>query len=203
VVVASSDKAYVTSPTLPYTEDMPLDGIAPYEASKSCTDLVSRSYAVTYGLPIAVARCGNIFGGGDLNWSRIVPGTLRSLIEGTRPILRSDGTFVRDYLHVDDVVDAYLTLADALDDPGLSGEAFNFSDEAPLTVTQIYEATCAAFGTEVEPEVLGRTQGEIHDQYLDATKAREVLGWQPRTGLADGLSRTADWYRNHFEAATP
>ncbi|MCU0312001.1 MAG: GDP-mannose 4,6-dehydratase [Acidimicrobiales bacterium] len=200
VVVASSDKAYGTSPDLPYREGMPLDGIAPYEASKSCADLVSRSYALTYDLPVAIARCGNIFGGGDLNWSRIVPGTLRSLSRDEQPVLRSDGTFVRDYLHVDDVVDAYLTLAEAVTDPALRGEAFNFSDEAPRTVLEIYEATCAAFGAHVEPLVLDEAVGEIRDQYLDATKAREVLGWAPRTGLEDGLARTVGWYRDHFAA---
>ncbi len=198
VVVASSDKAYGTSSDLPYREDMPLDGIAPYEASKSCADLVSRSYALTYGLPVAIARCGNIFGGGDLNWSRIVPGTLRSLLRDERPVLRSDGTFVRDYLHVDDVVDAYLTLADAVSDPAQHGQAYNFSDETPMTVTEIYEATCTAFGTSVEPVVLGETVGEIHDQYLDAAKARDVLGWRPTTGLTQGLERTVDWYRAFF-----
>lgn len=196
VVVASSDKAYGTSPRLPYTEDMPLDGVGPYDASKSCTDLVSRSYALTYGLPVAIARCGNIFGGGDLNWSRIVPGTLRSLVRGERPVLRSDGTFVRDYLHVDDVVDAYLTLGEAVTDPALSGEAFNFSDEHPMTVREIYDAVCDAFGGRVDPEVLGRAQGEIHDQYLDASKARDVLGWKARTGLTEGLARTTAWYRD-------
>ena len=201
IVVASSDKAYGTSPDLPYREAMALDGVAPYEASKSCADLVSRSYALTYSLPIAVARCGNIFGGGDLNWSRIVPGTLRSLIRGERPILRSDGSFVRDYLHVDDVVHAYLTLAEAVLDPTLHGEAFNFSDETPLTVTQIYEATCAAFGEAVEPDIRDEAVGEIHDQYLDATKARSVLGWTPRTGLTDGLARTTNWYRDFFATA--
>jgi len=203
VVVASSDKAYGMQPDLPYREDMPLDGIAPYEASKSCADLVSRSYAKTYGLPVTIARCGNIFGGGDLNWSRIVPGTIRSLIRGERPVLRSDGSFVRDYLHVDDVVDGYLALAEAAVEPALYGEAFNFSDERPLTVWDIYEATCAAFGARVEPDVRDSAIGEIHDQYLDSSRARNVLGWKPTTGLADGLKRTVAWYRDYFGVGAP
>jgi CDP-glucose 4,6-dehydratase len=201
VVVASSDKAYGTQAELPYREDMSLDGVAPYEASKSCTDLIARSYALTYGLPVTIARCGNIFGGGDLNWSRIVPGTIRSLVRGERPVLRSDGSFVRDYLHVDDVVDAYLTLAEAAADPARSGEAFNFSDERPLTVTEIYDAVCEAFGGPIAPEVLGGAAGEIHDQYLDSSKARELLGWKPTVGLAEGLDRTVAWYRDFFGAA--
>lgn len=200
VVVASSDKAYGDSPELPYREDMALDGVGPYDASKSCTDLVSRSYALTYDLPVTIARCGNIFGGGDLNWSRIVPGTLRSLLHDERPVLRSDGSFVRDYLHVDDVVDAYLCLGDAASTPELWGEAFNFSDERPMTVTEIYRAVCEAHGTFVEPEVLGEAAGEIHDQYLDAGKARERLGWAPVVGLTEGLGRTAEWYRRFFTA---
>lgn len=195
VVVASSDKAYGTQPVLPYTEDMPLAGTAPYEVSKSCTDLISLSYARTYGLPVAVARCGNIYGGGDLNWSRIVPGTIRSLLRGEQPVLRSDGSFLRDYLHVDDVVDAYLVLADALDEP-VAGEAFNFSAEAPMSVMEIYRSVCSAVGIpDVEPRILGQAQGEIQDQYLSAAKARAALGWTVERSLSDGLRKTVDWYR--------
>ena len=198
VVVASSDKAYGTQPVLPYVEEMSLDGIDPYEASKSCTDLISRSYARTYDLPVTVARCGNIFGGGDLNWSRIVPGTVRSVLRGEVPVLRSDGTFVRDYLHVDDVVDAYLTLAEASADPAKSGEAYNFSDERPLSVWEIYDATCDALGSDIRPEVRDQAGREIHDQYLDSSKARDQLGWKPTTGLTEGLALTVAWYRDFF-----
>lgn len=201
VVVASSDKAYGSSPVLPYDESMRLDGISPYDASKSCTDLVSRSYALTYEMPLTIARCGNIFGGGDLNWSRIVPGTLRSLIRGERPVLRSDGTFLRDYLPVETVVDAYLALAEAATDPARSGEAFNFSLGQPLTVMEMYDAVCEAFGERPEPEVLGKAAGEIKDQHLDASKAIAELGWKPSVGLTEGLAGTAEWYRRFFAGA--
>ena len=195
VVVASSDKAYGTQPVLPYTEDMPLQGQQPYEVSKSCTDLIARSYAVTYGVPVTIARCGNIYGGGDLNWNRIVPGTFRSLARGEQPVLRSDGTFVRDYLHVDDIVHAYLVLAEETHRPDLAGQGFNFSDESPLTVMEIYRAVCTAAGRPgTEPLVLDRAQGEIKDQYLDASKARTVLGWEAAVSLDDGLTRTWSWY---------
>jgi CDP-glucose 4,6-dehydratase len=199
IVVASSDKAYGASAELPYTEDMPLDGRAPYEASKSCTDIVARSYATTYGLPIAIARCGNVYGGGDLNWSRIVPSATRSLLHGQQPYLRSDGTAVRDYLHVDDVVAAYLVLADHADKPDVAGEAFNFSDEAPLTVMEIYRAVCEEVGGWVEPYIANEAAGEIADQRLDAAKARQMLGWQAQVGLAEGMGRTVAWYRQYFE----
>jgi CDP-glucose 4,6-dehydratase len=198
VVVASSDKAYGTVGELPYREDTPLDGRAPYEVSKSCTDLLARSYAESYGVPVAVARCGNVYGGGDLNWSRIVPGTIRSLVRGEAPIIRSDGTFVRDYLHVDDVVDGYLALAAWLehDAPGATtdGIAFNFSDESPRTVIEIYDAVCAAFGPRVEPVVLDRAAAEIHDQFLDSGRARAVLGWKAAVELPVGMTRTVEWY---------
>jgi CDP-glucose 4,6-dehydratase len=201
VVVASSDKAYGEQPVLPYTEDMSLTGRHPYEVSKSCTDLVAQMYAHTYGAPVAIARCGNIYGGGDLNWSRIVPGTIRSLLRGEQPVLRSDGKFLRDYIHVDDVVGSYLALADALLAGESVGEAYNFSDEKPQTVLEIYAATCAAAGMpDVEPLVLDRAVGEIRDQYLDAAKAREQLGWKASVSLADGLRRTVDWYRELFAA---
>lgn len=200
VVVASSDKAYGTSPELPYHEDMPVRAGSPYDTSKACADLVAQSYAATYAVPVAVARCGNIYGGGDLNWSRIVPGTLRSLALGERPVLRSDGTFSRDYLYVSDVVDAYLRLAEALPSDGVTGEAFNFSDEAPLTVWEIYRAVCRAAGAgDVEPEVLGQARHEIHDQYLSSAKARSTLGWKCGHDLDDGLTETVAWYRSFFE----
>lgn len=201
VVVASSDKAYGEQESLPYREDMPLTGRHPYEVSKSCTDLLTQAYFHTYGLPVAIARCGNIYGPGDLNWSRIVPGTIRSLYRGEQPVLRSDGTFLRDYLFVDDVVDAYLLLATALDDESVRGEAFNFSDESPLSVTEIYDATCRAMGAgAVEPLVLDQAEGEIRDQYLSAEKARERLGWKAGFTLQEGLARTVAWYTALFRS---
>lgn len=203
VVVASSDKAYGTAQQLPYAEGTPLAGRNPYEVSKSCTDLLAQSYAHSYGLKVAVARCGNVYGGGDLNWSRIVPGTVRALLRGETPVLRSDGTFVRDYLHVDDVVDAYLALAGWLDqraERDRDGVAFNFSDESPRTVMEIYDAVCDAYGARVEPAILGQGDGEIHDQFLDASRARDELSWKPRVDLGDGLRRTVDWYRALLES---
>lgn len=203
VVVASSDKAYGEQEDLPYREDMPLEGRQPYEVSKSCTDLVTASYARTYGLPTTIARCGNIYGGGDLNWSRLVPGTIRSLLRQEQPVLRSDGTFVRDYLHVDDVVDAYLQLGAALPDERVTGEAYNFSDEAPRTVMEIYQAVCQAMKADVEPLILGRAAGELKDQYLSAAKARDTLGWTARVPLEEGLARTVAWYADLLGTPSP
>ncbi len=197
IVVASSDKAYGTQPILPYTEDMSMNGDHPYEVSKSCTDLISTTYARTYGTPVTIARCGNIYGGGDLNWNRIVPGTFRSLLRGEQPVLRSDGTFVRDYLHVDDIVSAYLTLGEQTDNPAFAGQGFNFSDESPLTVMAIYKAICEAAGRQnTEPQILDAASSEIKDQYLDSTKAHNVLGWRASVTLKDGLKKSFDWYRN-------
>jgi CDP-glucose 4,6-dehydratase len=199
VVVASSDKAYGDHVDLPYTEESSLIGRGPYDVSKSCADLIARSYAQTYDLPIGIARCGNIFGGGDLNWSRIVPGTIRALVHGEQPVLRSDGTFVRDYLHVDDVVDAYLALERGLDRADFWGQAFNFSNERPVTVREIYDAVCEAAGRPgVVPLVLDTAHHEIHDQYLSAARARRDLDWEPRVGLHDGLVQTFDWYSGFF-----
>lgn len=202
VVIASSDKAYGTQPVLPYTEDMSLAGTQPYEVSKSCTDLIATSYAVTYGLPVTIARCGNIYGGGDLNWNRIVPGTFRSLIRGTQPVLRSDGEFVRDYLHVRDVVEAYVLLGERTHEPDMAGQAFNFSNEQPLSVMEIYRAICRSAGQpDVEPFIANTAVGEIHDQYLDSAKARRILGWQASVSLEEGLEDTYRWYAHHLGAS--
>jgi CDP-glucose 4,6-dehydratase len=198
VVVASSDKAYGETDDLPYTEASPLAAREPYEVSKAAGDLIAQSYHHAYGLPVAIARCGNIYGGGDLNWSRIVPGTIRALLRGERPVLRSDGSFVRDYLYVRDAAAAYCALADAAAD-GAAGEAFNFSDESPLTVLELVAAIGRAVGNgEVEPVVLDNAVGEIHDQSLSAAKARASLGWRPRYTLDEALSETVAWYRSHL-----
>lgn len=202
VVVASSDKAYGDADTLPYTEDMPLHGRHPYDVSKSCADLIALTYAHSYGLAVAVARCGNIYGGGDLNWSRIVPGTIRSLLHGQRPILRSDGTFTRDYVYVLDVDEAYLLLARRAGEAGVRGEGFNFSPERPVSVLEITRKLRELLGrTDLEPEILDRARAEIRDQYLDAGKAHARLGWSPRYTLDQGLAETIDWYRRFLGVA--
>jgi len=201
VVVASSDKAYGTPDRLPYDETMALNGRHPYDVSKSCTDLLAQTYHATYGLPICITRCGNFFGGGDLNFNRIVPGTIRSVLNGERPIIRSDGSMVRDYIYVRDVVDAYLTLAQAMQDPAIHGEAFNFSTESNLNVLDLTRRIIAIMGRDdLEPVILNEASNEIQDQYLSAQKARSRLGWKPRFGLDDALAETVDWYRNFFAA---
>lgn len=200
VVVASSDKAYGEQP-LPYSEDMPLAGRRPYEVSKSCTDLLAQCYHHTYGVPVAIARCGNIYGGGDLNWSRIVPGTIRDGLQGRRPIIRSDGTCLRDYIYVKDVVGAYLRLAEATGEGPATGEAFNFSDESPRSVLDMVAAVQRVMGCEhLVPDVRNDAPGEIPHQYLSAVKARSVLGWSPAFSLDQGMDETVAWYREFFQA---
>jgi CDP-glucose 4,6-dehydratase len=196
VLVASSDKAYGAHETLPYVEDAPLLACHPYDVSKACADLVARTYFATYGLPVAVTRCANLYGGGDLNWSRIFPGTIRSVIRGERPIVRSDGTMLRDYLYVRDAVSAYLTLAERVDEPGVTGEAFNFGMDAPSTVLGIVRAIIAVSDhPELEPVVLADAPNEIPAQYMDSGKAHRLLGWSPRYSLEEGLRETLAWYR--------
>lgn len=204
IIVASSDKAYGTQTQLPYSESTPLVGRHPYDVSKSCADLIAQSYAHTYRLPVAVTRCGNFFGPGDLNWNRIVPGTFRSVLRGERPVIRSDGTFVRDYIYVDDGAAAYLRTAEMMaQDRDLVGEAFNFSNEAPLSVLALVERILAAAGRDdLVPDVRNEASNEIREQFLDARKARERLGWKPRFSLAEGLTRTHAWYRQ-FLAERP
>lgn len=199
VVVASSDKAYGDQPELPYHEDMPLLACHPYDVSKSCTDMLARTYAVSYALPTVIARCGNIYGGGDLNWSRIVPGTIRSILLGERPIIRSDGRYVRDYLYVRDAVAAYLSLADAARErTDVQGEAFNFSTESWVTVREIVDAILSAMGSDLEPEVLDRVKAEIKSQSLSAERARRELGWKAGWSLEQGLEETIAWYRDYL-----
>lgn len=196
VVIASSDKAYGTQPHLPYTEDMPLQGQHPYEVSKSCTDLIAQSYYHTYGLPVAIARCGNIYGGGDLNWSRIVPATIRAFLRDERPIIRSDGTFVRDYIYVKDVAHAYMRVAECLDDTQVQGQAFNFSPERAVTVLELVAVLQRIMDCgHLPPDVRNVAQGEIHSQYLSADKADRMLRWHPQFTLDDGLAETVEWYR--------
>ena len=201
VVVASSDKAYGTQSDLPYREDAPLIGRHPYDVSKSCADLLAQAYATTHKLPVVVARCGNLYGGGDLNWNRIVPGTIRSVIRGERPIIRSDGSSTRDYFYVEDGASAYLQLAQRLaENPGLAGEAFNFSNEQPLSVLAITEQIVKAMGREdLAPLIQNQASNEIPHQYLSALKARERLGWKPAFSLKEGLRRTIAWYRAYFQ----
>lgn len=198
IVVASSDKAYGTHSALPYSEDAPLQGRHPYDASKSCADLIAQSYAETFNLPVCITRCGNLYGGGDLNWNRIVPGTIRSAFYGERPVIRSDGSYIRDYFYVEDGALAYMLLAERLAErPGLAGEAFNFSNEIQITVLELTRKILTLMGREdIEPDVLGEARHEIKHQYLDATKSRTMLGWQPAFTLEEGLSRAIDWYRN-------
>jgi CDP-glucose 4,6-dehydratase len=197
VVVASSDKAYGAQDRLPYTEDMPLQGRRPYEVSKSCADLLARSYFDTYGLPVAIARCGNIYGGGDLNWSRLIPDTIRATLLGKPPVLRSNGRYVRDYVYVKDVVGAYTLLAQALDDKTKHGQAFNFSPERPYSVLEVVKAIQELLPATAQPPViLDIAQGEIESQYLDSSKARSNLGWSARYSFQEGLTETIAWYRD-------
>lgn len=199
ILMASSDKAYGVHEKLPYTEDAPLLGRAPYEASKACADLVAQSYAQTYQLPIAITRCGNFYGGGDLNWNRVVPGTIRSVLHGERPVIRSSGRFVRDYLYVEDGADAYLLLAEALArDPGLRGEAFNFAGGS-IDVLGMVGAILAAMGCELEPVVLDQASNEIPTQILSSEKALRRLGWKPAHSLEQGLVPTIAWYKRYFD----
>lgn len=196
IVVASSDKAYGAHDRLPYTEDAPLLGSHPYDVSKSCADLIARAYATTYGLSVGVTRCGNLYGGGDLNWSRIVPGTIRSVLRGERPIIRSDGTMRRDYLYVKDAVRAYMLLAEHLDRPEVRGQAFNFGMDDPRSVLEVVRTIIAVSERpDLEPIVLGSAPNEIQEQYLSSAKAKRVLGWAPVFTLEEGLRETTAWYR--------
>ena len=202
VVVASSDKAYGEHEELPYHEELPLQGDYPYDVSKSCSDLISQCYFSSYGLPVAITRCGNFFGGGDLNWNRIVPGTIRSVLRGERPVIRSDGDYIRDYFYIEDGAAAYLLLAEKMAEKAeLAGEAFNFSNEIQLTVLQLVEMILQVMESDLEPDVRGNASREIRHQYLSAAKAREVLGWAPLYSMEEALALTVEWYRGFFEGA--
>jgi len=206
VVVAASDKAYGASATLPYREEMALDPRFPYDVSKAATDMIARAYWHTFALPVAVTRFANLYGGGDLNRSRLIPEAVGAALAGRAPVIRSDGSPERDFLYVEDAVEAYLRLADALDDPDPArparGEAFNAGGGEPHAVRDVVARICALAGTDVAPDIRGSgtPDGEIDRQYVDASKLRTLTGWEPRVGLDEGLRRTIEWYRAHPQA---
>jgi CDP-glucose 4,6-dehydratase len=201
VVVASSDKAYGPHQRLPYTEDSPLQPVFPYDVSKAAADLIARSYWHTYGLPVAVTRFANLYGGGDRNFSRLIPETVTAVLDGRRPIIRSDGSPERDFLYVEDAAAAYLAVAEAVSSRDLAGEAFNAGWGRPHSVREIVELICELGPSDVEPDYrgTGNPGGEIDRQYLDSAKIRERIGWQPKVELRAGLSRTVEWYAAHGE----
>jgi CDP-glucose 4,6-dehydratase len=199
IVLASSDKAYGDQEQLPYAEATPLQGRHPYDVSKSCADLIAQAYAKTFNLPVTITRCGNFYGGGDLNWNRIIPGTIRSVLRGLRPVIRSDGRYVRDYFYVEDGAAAYMLLAEAMAaDRSLIGEAFNFSNELQISVLELVERILKIMDSGLQPEVQNQVSNEIRLQYLNAEKARSVLGWSPLFDLDTGLRETIEWYTNFF-----
>lgn len=200
IAIASSDKAYGESEMLPYVEDMPLRGLYPYDCSKSCADLISQMYHNTYGLPVGISRCGNFFGGGDFNFSRIVPGTILSVLKNEPPIIRSDGSYIRDYIYVKDAVGAYLYLAQKLDDPSIQGEAFNFSNECHYTVIELVNLILKLMNREdLEPIILNEVSHEIKKQYLSAKKAHTLLGWKPKYDIEKGFIETINWYKKYLK----
>ncbi|MDT5060835.1 MAG: CDP-glucose 4,6-dehydratase [Acidobacteriota bacterium] len=200
IIVASSDKAYGDHERLPYDEQAPLQGRHPYDVSKSCADLIAQAYAATYGLPVVITRCGNFYGGGDLNWNRLVPGTIRSLLRNQRPVIRSDGSNIRDYFYVEDGAAANILLAEHLASrPELRGEAFNFSNELQVPVLELVRRISEIMGSDLQPDVRDEASNEIHHQYLSAEKARRLLGWSPLFTLDEGLRATAEWYRTFLE----
>ena len=202
VVVASSDKAYGDQERLPYDETTPLQGRHPYDVSKSAADLIAQSYWASFGLRVAITRCGNLFGGGDLNWNRLVPGTIRSVLRDSPPVIRSSGRLIRDYIYVEDAVDAYLAVADSLaDGDTVAGQGINVSYEQPQSVTELVARILTLMGRpDLQPTILDEARNEILEQYLDATRARKLLGWAPRVALDEGLTRTIAWYRRHLAA---
>jgi CDP-glucose 4,6-dehydratase len=201
IVVASSDKAYGDQEQLPYDETTPLQGTHPYDVSKSCADLIAKTYAISYGSPVAITRCGNFYGGGDLNWNRIIPGTIRSILRNERPVIRSDGKFIRDYFYVEDGAYAYMTLAEKLAaNKDLKGEAFNFSNEIQVTVLQLVEKILKQMNSSLQPDVRNEASNEIIHQYLSARKAREQLNWHPLFNLDQALETTIHWYKEFLKS---
>lgn len=198
IIVASTDKAYGDQEKLPYDENAPLEGRHPYDVSKSCADLLCRAYFETYKLSVCITRCGNFYGGGDLNFNRIVPGTIRSMLNKEAPIIRSDGTLIRDYFYIEDAVEAYLCLAEKMEELNIQGEAFNFSNEIQVTVLELVNKIIKLMGSNLKPKILSEATNEIKHQYLSAKKAREILNWKPKYTLKDGLRKTIKWYEEFF-----
>jgi len=197
LVMASSDKAYGDQETLPYDEKTPLQGQHPYDVSKSAADLIASAYAKSYDLPVVITRCGNFYGGGDLNWNRIIPGAIRSILRGQRPVIRSDGQYIRDYFYVEDGAAAYMLLAEQLAaNRSLVGESFNFSNETQVTVLEIVQKILHSMGSDLKPEILNEASNEIRRQYLSAEKARRLLDWKPLFNLDEALKLTIDWYKD-------
>ena len=200
IVVASSDKAYGDQDILPYNENTSLQGRHPYDVSKSAADLIAHTYAVTFDLPVAITRCGNFYGGGDLNWNRVIPGTIRSILRGQPPVIRSDGEYIRDYFYVEDGAAAYMLLAEQLAArPELKGQAFNFSNEIQVSVREIVERISSMMNSKFPPDIRNEVTNEIRHQYLTAEKARRVLGWEPMFNLNEGLQKTIDWYKEFIK----
>lgn len=199
IIVASSDKAYGDQEVLPYDEDMPLKGSHPYDVSKSCADLITQTYHKTYGLPVCITRCGNLYGEGDLNFNRIIPQTIKSVLNNEAPVIRSDGTFIRDYIYVGDASSAYILLSEKMHELNLSGEAFNFSTEVRFTVLELVNKILELMGSELKPVILGQGSNEIKYQYLSTKKAKELLCWKPEYTIDEGLHRTIEWYREYFK----
>ena len=200
IVIASSDKAYGDQEHLPYDESTPLQGMHPYDVSKSCADLISQAYSNTYGLPVCITRCGNFYGGGDLNWNRIVPGTIRSVLIGERPVIRSDGSYIRDYFYIKDGVEAYKLLAEKMDTLNIHGQGFNFSNEIQVSVLDITRLVLKLMQREdLEPLILNQVKGEIKHQYLSAQKSKTVLGWKAKYSLEQSLQETIAWYKDFFQ----
>jgi CDP-glucose 4,6-dehydratase len=200
IILASSEKAYGDQKYhLPYSEETPLRGTRPYDVSKSCADLIGQTYAHTYGLPVAISRYGNFYGGGDFNWDRIIPGTIQSILLGKRPVIRSDGTYIRDYFYVEDAAAAFMLLAEKLaEQPELKGQAFNFSNEVQVTVLELVERILSLAQSDLKPDIRAEVTNEILHQYLSSAKARKMLGWQPLFSLDEGLQHTIDWYRQYL-----
>jgi len=199
VIVASSDKAYGNQELLPYNEKSPMQGRYPYDVSKSCADLLCRAYYETYNLPVCITRCGNFYGGGDLNFNRIVPGTIRSILYNKCPIIRSDGKLLRDYFYIKDGVESYILLAEKMENKKIHGEAFNFSIENPLTVLEIVNNILEAMNSDLKPKILNEATNEIKQQYLSAKKAKTLLDWKPKYTFKDGLVETINWYKVFFD----
>lgn len=200
IVIPSSDKAYGEQEILPYDETMPFQGTHPYNVSKSCADLIAYSYFKTYNLPVCIMRCGNFYGGGDLNFNRLIPGTIKTVLNNQRPKIRSDGTLVRDYIYVKDVVNVYIMLAEKMRELNIAGEAFNFSNEDKKTVKEVVYLILKLMDSKLEPEILNVAKNEIPYQHLSAAKARSILNWKPRYTLEEGLRETIDWYKEFFES---